>query len=149
MKKVISVIIVLLLLIILIFILKTSKKGKTIMQDTIKLTVNNEELTITLENNSTAQALLKKLAEKPLEVEAHDYGNFEKVGDLDFSLPTNDKFIKTSPGDVIIYQGNQITIYYDTNSYTFTKIGTIKNITKEKLLGILKEGDVTLTFSLK
>ena len=119
------------------------------MQDTIKLTVNNEELTITLENNSTAKALLKKLAEKPLKVQAHDYGNFEKVGDLGFSLPTNDKYIETSPGDVIIYQGNQITIYYDTNSYTFTKIGKIKNITKDELKSILKEGDVTLTFSLK
>lgn len=77
-----------------------------------------------------------------------DYANFEKVGPLGFSLPRNDKSITTTPGDIILYQGNQITIYYDTNSWNFTKLGKIENVTQEELKEILGNGDVTVTFSL-
>ena len=77
-----------------------------------------------------------------------DYANFEKVGSLGFSLPRNDKDITTMPGDIILYQGNQITIYYDTNTWNFTKLGKIENITQKELKEILGDGDVTVTFSL-
>lgn len=114
----------------------------------IKLTVNNKELTIKLEENSSSESLIEKLKEKDIIIEAHDYGNFEKVGNLGFDLPTNDKQITTQPGDVILYQGNQITIYYDTNTWNFTKLGKIEGISKQELKNILGEGDATLTFSL-
>ena len=52
------------------------------------------------------------------------------------------------PGDIILYQGNQITIYYDTNTWNFTKLGKIENITQKELKEILGDGDVTVTFSL-
>ena len=77
-----------------------------------------------------------------------DYANFEKVGPLGFSLPRNDKSITTTPGDIILYQGNQITIYYDTNTWNFTKLGKIENLTQKELKEILGNGDVTVTFSL-
>ena len=102
----------------------------------IKLTVNNKELTIKLEENSSSESLIEKLKEKDIIIEAHDYGNFEKVGNLGFDLPTNDKQITTQPGDVILYQGNQITVY------------KIEGISKQELKSILGEGDATLTFSL-
>ena len=114
----------------------------------IKLTVNNRELTIKLEENSSSESFIEKLKEKDIIIEAHDYGNFEKVGNLGLSLPTNDKQITTQPGDVILYQGNQITVYYDTNTWNFTKLGKIEGISKQELKNILGDGDVTLTFSL-
>ena len=77
-----------------------------------------------------------------------DYANFEKVGPLGFSLPRNDKSITTTPGDIILYQGNQITIYYDTNTWNFTKLGKIEDVTQKELKEILGNGDVTVTFSL-
>ena len=76
----------------------------------------------------------------------HDYGSFEKVGSLPWSLERNDESITTEPGDVILYQGNQITIYYDQNTWNFTKLATIGNVTKEELLDALGEGNVTVTF---
>lgn len=69
-----------------------------------------------------------------LTVDMSDYGNFEKVGSLGQSLPTNDQSITTQPGDVILYQGNSITIYYGTNTWSFTRLGKIENTTREGLL---------------
>ena len=78
----------------------------------------------------------------------HDYGSFEKVGSLPSSLPRNDTQITTEPGDIILYQGNQITFYYDTNSWNFTRLGKIDGITKAGLKKILGKGNVTAVLSL-
>ena len=65
------------------------------------------------------------------------------------SFPKNDKQITTSTGDLILYQGNKFSIYYDTNSWSFTKLGKIKNINTNELKALLGTGDVTVTLSLK
>lgn len=114
----------------------------------IKLSVNGKILDIQLENNSSSVAFVEKLKNGEIIVEAKDYGNFEKVGNLGFDLPANDKQITTEPGDLILYQGNKITLYYDTNTWTFTKLGKVQNVSKENLKQILGSGDVTLKFSL-
>jgi len=115
----------------------------------IVLIVNNHELLIKLENNSSADALVQKLINDNIEVDAHDYGNFEKVGDLGFQLPTNDERITTKPGDLILYQGNQITLYYDKNTWNFTKLGEVIGDDKNNLKEILGSGNVHMTFKLK
>ena len=79
----------------------------------------------------------------------HDYGNFEKVGSLPKSFPRNDTQITTTSGDIILYQGNQITIYYDVNRWNFTRLGKIDSITQEDLKKILGKGTVTAVFSVK
>lgn len=111
-------------------------------------TINNTVLEIKLENNSSAETMLEKLKDGDVIVAMHDYGNFEKVGSLGFSLPRNDTNITTIPGDVILYQGNQITIYYDENTWNFTKLGHI-DITQSELKSILGDGDVEVVFSLE
>ena len=117
--------------------------------DKIKLVVNNQEFIIKLEDNSSSRAFLEKLENGDIIVKAHDYGNFEKVGDLGFNLPTNDTRITTKPGDLILYQGNQITLYYDTNTWEFTKLGEIENIDGDSLKSVLGNADVTLVFKRK
>lgn len=119
---------------------------ETTMQ--IKLTVNGHEFNIALADNSSAQAFYEVLQNGPVTVAAHDYGDFEKVGDLGFTLPTNDEQITTEPGDLILYQGNQITLYYDENTYTFTRLGEIIDVDTTELREVLGEGDATLEFSL-
>ncbi len=113
----------------------------------LKISVNGKELTATLEDNSSAKALAKLLKKGALTIEMSDYGSFEKVGDLPQSLPRNDETITTVPGDIILYQGSRITIYYDENTWNFTKLGSIDNITQEELKAILGGGDVTVTLS--
>ena len=97
----------------------------------------------TLENNTSAAAFYGLLQKGELTIDMHDYGNFEKVGSLPATLPRNDKQITTEPGDIILYLGNQITFYYDTNSWNFTLLGKIDNVTKSELKKILGKGNVT------
>ncbi len=106
-------------------------------------------LAIRPENNSSADAFLELLKDGDITVEMRDYGGFEKVGSLGMELPTNDERITTEPGDVILYQGNQITIYYDTNSWNFTRLGKVQGMSPEELLDVLGDGDPTAVFSLK
>ncbi len=114
----------------------------------LAITANGTTMTATLEDNSSAGAFAEMLREGPVMVSAHDYGNFEKVGPLPQSLPTNDEQITTQPGDVILYQGNQITIYYDQNTWSFTRLAHIDGATREGLLSMLGDGDVEITFAL-
>ena len=105
---------------------------------------NGQQFYADFEDNSSAEALKEKLNSGPVEIDMHDYGGFEKVGPLPWDLPRNDESITTVPGDVILYQGNQITIYYDENTWNFTRLAKIGNVTREKLLEALGDGDVTV-----
>ena len=111
--------------------------------------INDKVLTATLENNSSVESLIEKLQQADITINMSDYSNFEKVGDLGFNLPRNDKQISTDYGDLILYQGNSFVIYYDKNNWNFTKLGHIDNITQEELKQILGKDDVTVTLTLK
>lgn len=112
----------------------------------LKITVGDYELLATFEENSSAEEFKQLLTEGPVTIEMEDYGGFEKVAPLGTTLTRNDEQITTEPGDVILYQGNQITIYYDTNSWSFTRLARIDDPAdlKEKL----GDGSVQVTFSL-
>lgn len=114
----------------------------------IQITVGDTTFTAIPEENSSADALIALLEKEPITVHMSDYAGMEKVGSLGTSLPRNDTYISVDAGDVILYQGNQITIYYGTNSWSFTKLAVIQNATKERLLEALGSNDVDVTFSL-
>lgn len=117
--------------------------------NTIRLTVNGRSFTATLEDNSSARALAEHLAQGDLQVLMEDYGDMEKVGPLGFSLPRNDVRITTTPGDLILYQGNMLTIYYDVNTWSFTRLGHVDGVsTRDEMLELLGgKGTVTVTLS--
>ena len=126
-------------------------KGETSdMKIRIQITSDSgsHKLTATLEDNSSATVFYQLLEKGPITVDMHDYGNFEKVGSLGTSLPRNDTQITTTAGDIILYQGNQITIYYDTNSWNFTRLGKVDGVTQAELKRILGKGDVTAIFEI-
>lgn len=98
------------------------------------------------EDNSSADAFIEEVSRGNIQIDMHDYGNFEKVGDLPWNLPTNDEEITTVPGDVILYQGNKITIYYDENTWNFTKLGHI-NAKPEEIRDVFGgKDDITAEF---
>ena len=131
---------------------ESSVKGEvTDMKISILITSDSgkSELTATLTDNSSARAFYELLKKEPLTVDMHDYGNFEKVGSIGTRLPRNDTQITTTAGDIILYQGNQITIYYDTNNWNFTRLGKVDGVTQDQLKKILGKGDVTAVFAIQ
>ena len=125
----------------------TSKVGEAPVK--LKIHVNDTTFTATLEENSSAKAFAEFLTQGDLTLDMHDYGSFEKVADLPRSFPRNDKQIDTDAGDIILYQGNSITIYYDKNSWNFTRLARIDNVNKKRLQQILGRGNVKATFSVE
>ena len=95
----------------------------TSMPTEIKITVSGKSLPVKIEENAATKALVAALREASITYEADDYGGFEKVGALGRSLPTSNAQISTQPGDVILYSGNQIVLFYGTNSWSYTRIG--------------------------
>ena len=118
--------------------------------NTLKLTVANKTFTATLADNSSVEALKERLAQGPLTIAMTDYGDMEKVGALGFSLPRNDTSITTGPGDLILYQGSSLVIYYDTNSWNFTRLGKVDGVTtRAQMLDLLGgTGEIEVTLSL-
>ena len=115
----------------------------------IVIEVNGKELEIELEDNKATEELIQKLKEGSIEVKAEEYGEFEKVGPLGFSLTKDDKQIETDPGDVVLYQGNKISIFYAPSAWEYTMLGKVKNIKGSDLKNILGDGDVTLVLKIK
>ncbi|WP_296804460.1 cyclophilin-like fold protein [uncultured Methanobrevibacter sp.] len=137
------------LIVILSLFACTAVSGDDSMDDLVKVKINDNVFDVKLENNSATQELIKKLEKGNVTVNAKEFGGFEKVGDLGFSLPTNDENMKTGPGDIVLYQGNQISLFYGSHSWSYTKLGKLDNVDSNKLKEVLGSGDVTLEFSLK
>ena len=120
------------------------------MPDHIQLTVSGKSLPVKIEENAATKALVAALREASITYEADDYGGFEKVGALGRSLPTSNSQITTQPGDVILYSGNQIVLFYGSNSWSYTRIGKMEYGTLDELKSFLKagQGKISVTLSL-
>ena len=114
----------------------------------LNIAVNKTVLTAALADNSSARALAELLADGPLSVEMRDYNRMEKVGPLGADLPANDEWIDAQAGDLILYQGNQLVIYYGVNSWSLTRLGRIEGVGAGELRDILGGGDVRVTLSM-
>ena len=127
----------------------TAVSGDDSVNDSVKVQINEDIFDVELENNSAAQELIKELEKGNITVNATEYGGFEKVGELGFSLPTSDENINTEPGDIVLYQGDKVSLFYGSHSWSYTKLGKIDNISSNELKEVLGQGNVTLVFSLE
>lgn len=114
----------------------------------MNITIDNHVLEVALVDNSATRALVKRLQEGNISYSSSSYGNFETVGNIGFSLPTSNSSITTQAGDVILYQGNQICIFYGSNSWSYTRLGRISNASETELRNLLSAGTVNVTLSL-
>lgn len=122
----------------------------TAMPDQIKITVAGKSLPVKIEDNEATKALVASLREADITYEADDYGGFEKVGLLGRSLPTGNSQMTTQAGDVILYNGNQLVLFYGSNSWSYTRIGRMEYGTLDELKSFLKagQGKISVTLSL-
>lgn len=123
---------------------ETSSEEETDMN--INVDVGGESFTATLENNAATAALVDMLESGSLVIEMSDYAGFEKVGSLGTRLPSSNRQLTTNSGDIVLYNSSQIVIFYGSNSWSYTLLGRIDDLTGwAEALG---SGDVTVTFSL-
>ena len=136
-------------ILILSLIACTAVSGDDSVNDSVKVKINEDILDVKLENNSATQEFIKELEKGNITVNATEYGGFEKVGELGFSLPASDENINTEPGDIVLYQGDKVSLFYGSHSWSYTKLGKIDNISSNELKEVLGPGNVTLVFSLE
>ena len=114
------------------------------------ITIDGRTETVTLANNSATQALVAKLQEASVTVTLNSSGGFEIWGALGFSLPTSNEQVNAQPGDIVLYNGNNICIFYGTNSWNYTRLGKIDGLSESELRTFLKacESNISVTLSL-
>ena len=124
----------------------TTKEDET---ETMKLTlkIDDMEVDVIWADNDSVKAL-KNLAKDGLTINMSKYGGFEQVGSIGSTLPSADTRITTNPGDIVLYSSNQIVLFYDSNTWSYTRIGHI-NLSKSELTDLLGDEDVVITLNLK
>ena len=142
------------LLFLAVVLLTGCSKDSEVMAQTMTqklyITIDGKTLSVELVDNAATQTLVAALQEGDITYEAHDYGGFEKVGALGRSLPTNDTQTTTQAGDVILYNGNQIVLFYGSNSWSYTRLGRMEYSSQAELESFLKagQGNVMVKLSL-
>ena len=122
----------------------TTEEGDNDMQ----MMIGETPVTVVWEDNASVEAL-KMLAGEGLTVEMSMYGGFEQVGSIGQSLPRDDRQTTTASGDIVLYSGNQLVVFYGSNSWAYTRLGHITDQTPEQMKALLGSGDVTITLSMK
>ena len=126
--------------------LNTSNSGSFIDKE-LKLTINNySDFTVFWLDNPSVSAI-KELAKETLTIELNQYGDFEQTGYLPTSIVSDDKEIDVVAGDIVLYNSNQICLYYSTNRYSFTKLGHI-NLRTTEIVELLDKESVTIKLEL-
>ena len=119
--------------------------GEEDMQLKMKVQIGSHTFMATLENNAATAALWEMLRQAPVVLQMRDYSGFEKVGSLGRDLPTSDSLTTTYSGDIVLYNGNQIVLFYGSNTWSYTRLGKIDDLSGWN--DALGGGDVTVTFS--
>lgn len=110
-------------------------------EDTMRLLIGETEVPVTWENNVSVEAL-KELS--PVTIQMSMYGGFEQVGPIGQSIVRNDVQTETSYGDIVLYSGNQIVIFYGSNSWAYTRLGHV-DLSQQEMREMLGSGDVAIT----
>jgi predicted small lipoprotein YifL len=125
---------------------QTTKEDETANME-LTLKIDGIEVDVIWTDNDSVRAL-KNLAKDGLTINMSKYGGFEQVGSIGSTLPSSDTRITTSPGDIVLYSSNQIVLFYDSNTWSYTKLGHI-NLSKSELTDLLGDEDVVITLSLE
>lgn len=116
--------------------------------DKMYITIDGHGQSVTLTNNSATKALVEKLQQAPVDVTLNSSGGFEIWGALGFSLPTSDQQTNAQPGDVVLYNGSNICMFYGSNSWSYTRLGKIDGLSESELRTFLKAGESNIKVTL-
>lgn len=117
--------------------------------EVMRLMINDTAVTVKWEDNDSVGALRALCENEPLVIKMSMYGGFEQVGPIGQNLPRDDVQTTTEAGDIVLYSGNQIVVFYGSNSWAYTRLGHITGMTEDELKKLLGSGDVTVTVSIE
>ena len=115
----------------------------------LNMEVNHTNIQIELISGSSSEALAELLRDGPLTLPMKDYAHMEKFGDLGVRLPRNDQHITTKAEDVILSEGRLLVIYYAPNTWNFTRLGRVINMSEKELKKVLGKGNITATLTFQ
>lgn len=115
----------------------------------LSLMLGETKVNVDWQDNESVSALKELVKDGPLTIQMSMYGGFEQVGRIGSSLPRNDKEMTTKSGDIVLYSGNQIVVFYGSNSWAYTKLGHITDQTEQGMRDLLGNGDIKLKLSLE
>ena len=115
----------------------------------LSLMLGETKVNVDWQDNESVSALKELVKDAPLVIQMSMYGGFEQVGRIGSSLPRSDKEMTTKSGDIVLYSGNQIVVFYGSNSWAYTKLGHITDQTEQGMRDLLGNGDIKLTLSLE
>ena len=120
------------------------------MAQVMYITIGGVTKTATLVDNAATRELVTRLQEAPVTVTLNSSGGFEIWGALGFSLPTSNEQVNAQPGDIVLYNGSNICMFYGTNSWSYTQLGKIEGLSKNELRTFLKadESNISVTLSV-
>lgn len=114
----------------------------------MEMRIDGESVAVVWEENESVAAIKELLGEGPMSIQMSMYGGFEQVGSFGTKLPRNDKQTITQAGDIVLYSGSQIVVFYGSNSWPYTRLGKITEKTDGELERLLGGSDVTITLEL-
>ena len=116
--------------------------------EAMKMWIGETAVSVNWEDNDAVRALRELVAEQPLTIEMSMYGGFEQVGAIGMDLPRNDVQTTTQAGDIVLYAGDQMVVFYGSNSWAYTRLGRVTDKTAGEMAALLSHGDVTITVSI-
>lgn len=119
------------------------------MTTELLLTIDGQEVSVAWEDNDSVAALWELATEAPVTIQMSMYGGFEQVGPIGTNLPRNDEQTTTGAGDIVLYSGNQIVVFYGSNSWAYTRLGRIDGLNSSELTSLLGNGAVELILSVE
>jgi len=115
----------------------------------LQMRIGDMAVTVEWEDNASVQALKDLCRDTPLTIPMSMYGGFEQVGPIGTSLPRHDQQTTTEAGDIVLYAGDQIVVFYGSNSWSYTRLGHITDQDAAEMAELLGNGDVTITIGME
>ena len=115
----------------------------------LQMTIGGTPVEVEWEDNESVEALRELCRNGALTIQMSMYGGFEQVGSIGQSLPRNDSQTTTQSGDIVLYSGDQIVVFYGSNSWAYTRLGHVADKSDEEMAQLLGNGDVTITVEMK
>ena len=126
-----------------------SAEDEAIGDSSMTMMIDGTKVNVEWEDNQAVERLRDMAEDGDITIQMSMYGGFEQVGSIGQSLPRDDKQTTTRSGDIVLYSGNQMVVFYGSNSWSYTRLGHISDKNEAEMADLLSQGDVKITISIE